>query len=89
MCEVYNEISFIDFIVPNSIFYDKLCMSHDKTYLFITTFIRIFIYFVIFSAINDSLKQTVFISTILIICIIMIIINVSLIPFILIKVTKY
>lgn len=50
------ESHFFEFFLPSPIIFSKLCISYDKTELFIISLTRIFIYIIIYYLLDESIS---------------------------------
>jgi hypothetical protein len=56
MCTPYNG-DLRELLIPSGIYFDELCISHDKTLLFIIAFTRTILYWTIFNIALDNIKN--------------------------------
>lgn len=60
-CQPYEQ-SIYELFLPSHIIFLKVCMSIDKTNLFIVSFIRLLFYIIIYYAINDVVKTNKYVN---------------------------
>lgn len=88
MCSVYNT-KIWELLIPSSLYLKDLCISYDKTSLFIITFIRIIIYWILYRLFLDYLEGTKIISSISFVMMIIILLNMISLLIVLIKKPKH
>jgi len=88
MCSTYNS-NIWELLIPSSLYLKDLCISYDKTSLFIVTFVRIIIYWVLYRILIEYLQNTIAMPTISLIMLIIIGLNMISLSIVLIKKPKY
>ena len=91
-CEKYS-INLLDYFIPPIIIFDdtnKLCISNDKTLLFISSSIRLFFYISIFSVYKNFIgKSDIFTFLLYYVLVLLIIINIVFLFLVYNKIPKY
>lgn len=88
MCTPYRK-SWIEFILPSPYIFDELCVSYDKTRMFVNTLFKLIAYWMICTIIQLYFKRTTFMIIIFCILTAVIYINCLAVFIILIKKPKY
>lgn len=88
MCSVYNG-KIWELLIPSSLYLKDLCISYDKTSLFIITFVRIIIYWIIYRLFSGYLDGTQAISSISFVMLIIILLNMISLLIVLVKKPKH
>ncbi len=88
MCSVYNS-KIWELLIPSSLYLKDLCISYDKTSLFIVTFVRIIIYWILYRLFLGYLEGTQIISSISFVMVIIISLNMISLLIVLIKKPKH
>ena len=74
MCTPYRS-HWIEFVLPSPYIFDELCISYDKTRMFVNTLFKLIMYWIACTIIQLYSKQTTFM--IIIFCILMTIIYIN------------
>jgi len=88
MCTSYR-MHWIEFALPSPYIFDELCVSYDKTTMFINTFFKIIVYLTLSAMIQRYFKETELTTIIFYILMTIVYINSLAIFIILIKKPKY
>jgi hypothetical protein len=88
MCTPYIK-NYIEIVLPSPQIFDELCISYDKTGMFVTTLFRLLFYWILCTLIQVYFKKTVLMLTIFYILTAIIYINCFAMLIILIKKPKY
>lgn len=88
MCTPYIN-NYIEIVLPSPQIFDELCVSYDKTKMFMTTMFRLFFYWILCTLVQLHFKRTTLMIIIFYILTAIIYINCLAIFIILIKKPKY